>query len=55
MNNKEENIKKLASALADLFIIWMIEIERIQCQTKGIFEDGTFKTRGSRPENPGSN
>jgi len=28
MNNEEENIKKLVSALADLLIVWMIEIER---------------------------
>ena len=36
MNNEEENIKKLVSALADLLIVWMIDIERKQTHTKGI-------------------
>ncbi len=35
MNNEEENIKKLVSALADLLIVWMINIERNGNQTKG--------------------
>ena len=55
MNNEEENIKKLVSALADLLIVWMIEIERKQTQTKGLLQNGTFKIRRSWPENPGSN
>ncbi len=36
MNNEEENIKKLVSALADLLIVWMIGIERNGNQTKGL-------------------
>ena len=55
MNNEEENIKKLVSALADLLIVWMIEIERKQTQTKGLPQNGTFKIRRSWTENPGSN
>lgn len=35
MNNKKENIKKLVIALADLFIVWKIKIERKQSQTQG--------------------
>jgi hypothetical protein len=55
MNNEEENIKKLVSALADLLIVWMIDIERKQTQTKGLTKNGTFKIRRSLPENPRSN
>ena len=36
MNNEEENIKKLVSALADLLIVWMIDdTERKENHTKG--------------------
>ena len=55
MNNEEENIKKLVSALADLLIVWMIGIERKQTETKGVPKNGTFKIRRSWTENPGSN
>ena len=36
MNNEDENLKKLVSALADLLIVWMINVERKQPHTKGI-------------------
>ena len=36
MNNEEENKKKLISALADLLIVWMIDIERKENHTKGL-------------------
>ena len=36
MNNEEENIKKLVSALADVLIVWMIDIERKRTETKGV-------------------
>ena len=39
MNNEEENIKKLISALADLLIVWMIDIERKESKTKGIAQN----------------
>ncbi len=55
MNNEEENIKKLVSALADLLIVWMIKIERKESHTKGAPKNGTFKFRRSWPENSGSN
>ena len=55
MNNEEENLKKLVSALADLLIVWMINIERMESHTKGAPKNGTFKIRRSWPENPGSN
>ena len=55
MNNEEENIKKLVSALADLLIVWMINIERKQTQTKRLPQNGTFEIRRSWPKNPGSN
>ena len=56
MNNEEENIKKLVSALADLLIVWMIDdTERKENYTKGAPKNGTFKGRRSWPENPGSN
>ena len=55
MNNEEENKKKLISALADLLIVWMINIERKESNTKGEPKNGTFKIRRSWPENPGSN
>jgi len=55
MNNEEENIKKLVSALADLLIVWMIELERKQTETKGVPKNGTFKIRRYWPENSGSN
>ena len=55
MNNEEENLKKLVSALADLLIVWMIDIERKKTETKGVPKNGTFKIRRSWPENSGSN
>ena len=55
MNNEEENIKKLISALADLLIVWMIDIERKENHTKGEPKNGTFKIRRSWSENSGSN
>jgi len=55
MNNEEENIKKLISALADLLILWMIDIERKESHTKGAPKNGTFKIRRSWHENSGSN
>ncbi len=39
MNNEEENKKKLISALADLLIVWMIDIERKESKTKGIAQN----------------
>ncbi|MFM7097090.1 MAG: hypothetical protein ACKO16_06680 [Gemmataceae bacterium] len=55
MNNKEENIKKLASVLADVFILWMIEIGEQRCKTKGHAEDETNKYQGSPSANAGNN
>ena len=51
MNNEEENIKKLISALADLVIVWMINIERKQSKTKGIAQNENQRIQLENHEN----